>query len=397
MHVTLSVGVRATRRGRKVAHGEILSHDGTVKFRSAARAVSPLRLLLVAVPAALLAERLGGNTLLTFSIAAVGIVALSSLLGEAIEQLSGRTGPRIAALLNATLGNAAELIITFVALRAGHVALAQASIVGAILGNVLVVPGLGMLLGGLKHGRQHFDREETSVQSTMMSLAVVGLAIPTLFVLVGEAQRGEALHVEVSDPALDNLSLVVAALLIAVYVAGLVFAFLSTGRTAESPAEPPVPGDRGSWGLGRALTVLGASSLALIALSDVLVGSVEELVLSFGFSELFLGVVLIALVGDVAEHLVAVQQAYKDRMDVALAISLQSATQIALLVAPLLVFGSRLMGHEMTLFFGPFEVVTLGLAVFVATQVAGDGESNWLEGVQLLTVYGLAAAGFLFL
>lgn len=376
-------------------------HHGTVNLRRAARAVSLLRLLLVAVPVTLLAQRILGNTLLTFSVAAVGIVALSSLLGEAIEQLSGRTGPRIAALLNATLGNAAELIITFVALRAGHVALAQASITGAILGNVLVVPGLGMLLGGLKHGRQHFDREETSVQSTMMSLAVVGLAIPTLFVLVREAQRGEALHVEASDPALDNLSLVVAALLIAVYVTGLVFAFRSAGRTAGSAAEPPaqpIPSDRGgSWGLGRALTVLGASSLALIALSDVLVGSVEELVSSFGFSELFLGVVLIALVGDVAEHLVAVQQAYKNRMDVALAISLQSATQIALLVAPLLVFGSRLMGREMTLFFGPFEVVALGLAVFIAAQVAGDGESNWLEGLQLLTVYGLAAAGFLFL
>ena len=369
-----------------------------MKFR--AGAVSPLRVLLLAVPASLLAERLSGNTFLTFSVAAVGIVALSSLLGEAIEQLSGRTGPRIAALLNATLGNAAELIITFVALRAGHVALAQASITGAILGNVLVVPGLGMLFGGLKHGRQHFDREETGVQSTMMSLAVVGLAIPTLFVLVRGAQRGEALHVETGDPALDNLSLVVAALLLGVYLAGLVFAFLSTGRTATSDADTraAAPSDGGvSWGLGRALVVLCVSSLALIAVSDVLVASVEGLIASVGFSELFLGVVIIALVGDVAEHLVAVQQAYKDRMDFALAISLQSATQIALFVAPLLVFGSRLVGHEMTLFFGPFEVVTLGLAVFVATQVAGDGESNWLEGVQLLTVYGLAAAGFLFL
>ena len=353
------------------------------------------------MPLALIAERLHANAAVTFSVAAAGIVALSSLLGEAIEELSGRTGARIAALLNATLGNAAELIITFVAIRSGHIALAQASLTGAILGNVLVVPGLGMLFGGLKHGRQHFDREETGVQSTMMSLAVVGLAIPTVFALLREAQRGEPLHLETNDPSLENLSLVVAALLIAIYLAGLLFAFLSEGQgpsaAGDLPASPTQREPGGRWSLARPLAVLVGSSLALIALSDVLVGSVEPLVSSLGFSELFLGVVLIALAGDVAEHLVAVQLAYKNRMDVALAISFQSATQIALFVGPLLVFGSRLMGHEMTLFFGPFEVVALGLAVFIAAQVAGDGESNWLEGLQLLAVYGLTAAGFLFL
>jgi len=361
-----------------------------------------MRYSLLGVPLAFVAAFLLHNELLSLVFSAIGLIALSSLLGEAIESLAVHTGPQVGALLNATLGNAAELIITIVALRAGQVTLVKASITGAILGNLLVVPGLSMLLGGLKHGRQYFDRDAASVHSTMMTLSVAGLFIPTLFEIIREVQRGESLRLNVSDPALDKLSIGVAVLLIAVYLLSLVFSLSSSHAKAAS--------DRGSqvepqeqeetevkWSVPVSLGVLIVISIVMIFLSDVLVGAVEHAVHNLGFSELFLGVILIPLVGDVAEHMVGIQQAYKNNMDLSLIISLGSGTQIALFVAPLLVFVSRFFGHGMTLFFSPFEVVILGLAVFIAGQIAEDGESNWLEGVQLLVVYLLAALGFFFL
>lgn len=360
-----------------------------------------LRALLLFVPLAFLIDALAHRPLLGFLCAALGLVGLSALLGEAIEALARHTGPHVGALLNATLGNAAELIITIVALRAGQITLVKAAITGAILGNLLVVPGLSMLLGGLKHGRQHFDRDAASVQTTMMSLSVVGLAIPTLFALIHEAQRGGGPQSGATDPALDTLSLGFAGILAALYLLSLVFSLAApdrgtssgtSGREVAERAEPVA-----AWGVPAALGVLVASSVAMIALSDVLVGAVEHAVRNLGFSELFLGVILIPLVGDVAEHLVGVQQAYRNNMDLSLAISLGSSTQIALFVAPLLVFVSRLSGQELTLFFSPFEVAILGLAVFVVKQIAEDGEANWLEGAQLLGVYLLAALGFLLL
>ncbi len=359
-----------------------------------------MRYMLLGVPLAFVAEFLLHNELLSLVFSAIGLIALSSLLGEAIESLAIHTGPQVGALLNATLGNAAELIITIVALRAGHVTLVKASITGAILGNLLVVPGLSMLLGGLKHGRQYFDRDAASVHSTMMTLSVAGLFIPTLFEIIREVQRGESLRLSVSDPALDKLSIGVAALLVAVYLLSLVFSLSrsnskvtsGTSSRAELQEEPTA-----GWGVPVSLGVLIVISVVMIFLSDVLVGAVEHAVHNLGFSELFLGVILVPLVGDVAEHMVGIQQAYKNHMDLSLIISLGSGTQIALFVAPLLVFVSRFFGHEMTLFFSPFEVVILGLAVFIAGQVAEDGESTWLEGVQLLVVYLLAALGFFLL
>lgn len=357
-----------------------------------------MRYLLLAVPLAFLADFFLHNVLFSFIFSALGLVALSSLLGEAIESLADHTGPQVGALLNATLGNAAELIITVVALKAGQVTLVKASITGAILGNLLVVPGLSMLLGGLKNGRQHFDRDAASVHSTMMSLSVVGLAIPTLFEIIREVQRGQPLHLSVIDPALDELSMGVAVLLIVVYLLSLVYLLAPSNVKSAPGGNTPAESQEESadrWSVSVSLGVLVVSSAVMIFLSDVLVGAVEHAVHNLGFSELFLGVILIPLVGDVAEHLVGIQQAYKNNMDLSLIVSLGSGTQIALLVAPLLVFVSRFFGHGMTLFFSPFEVAILGLAVFIAGQIAEDGESNWLEGVQLIVVYLLAALGFL--
>jgi Ca2+:H+ antiporter len=335
---------------------------------------------------------------LVFVFACLGLLPLAGAMGEATEQLAHRTGERAGGLLNATLGNAAELIITVVALRAGKIELVKASIVGSILGNLLLILGLSLLVGGLKNGLQRFDSRAAGTASTMMLLSVIGLLIPTLFEIVHKVQHRLPILSESPDPLLDRLSLGVAGVLILVYVLSLVFSLTTPTRgiapeVGVSHREAP----EGTWSVRKAVGVLVGSTLATVVLSELLVGAVEPVVRRTGVSEVFLGIVLIPLVGNVAEHLVAVSTAAKNRMELSLAISLGSSQQIALFVAPLLVFVSLLFGKEMTLFFNPFEVAVLGVSVLIAGQIAADGESNWLEGAQLLVVYAIVAMAFLWL
>ena len=364
-----------------------------------------LRWLLVFVPLAFVARWGLKSETLTFVAAGIGLVPLAGLLGEATEELALRTGPKVGGLLNATLGNAAELIITTVALKAGKIELVKASIVGSILGNLLLILGFSLLLGGLKNGTQRFDRGPAGTGSTMMFLAVIGLLVPTLFEVVHRvAEHVPVLGVEAAtsrfrDPSLESLSLGVSALLMVIYVLSLVHSF-----TGPEPAHVPVGVQEGAeethaacWSVRTSLLVLAGSTVFTVFLSELLVGAVEPVVRRFGLSELFLGIVLIPLVGNVAEHLVAVQTAWKNKMDLSLAISLGSSMQIALFVAPLLAFVSLLFRERLTLFFDPFQVLVLGLAVLIAGQISVDGESNWLEGAQLLAVYAMAALGFLYL
>ncbi len=361
-----------------------------------------LRYMLVFLPLAFAAEFLHWNPLLVFAFSCIALIPLAGLLGEATEELAIHTGPKVGGLLNATLGNAAELIITIVALSAGKVELVKASITGSILGNLLLILGLSLLLGGLKHGIQRFDRNLAGMNATMMFLAVIGLVIPTMFELIREIQLGrvDVFNTTVTDPALDNLSLGVAGILMVLYVLSLIFMFRQPEKVAGS--EGGHHADEGEhhtpkWNIPTSVGVLAASTIGIVFLSEFLVGAVEPVVASLGVSELFLGIIIIPLVGNVAEHIVGVQVAYKNKMDLSLAISLGSSTQIALFVAPLLVFVSLLFGPEMTLFFSPLEVAGLTLSVIIATFISIDGESNWLEGAQLLAVYVILALGFLFL
>lgn len=356
-----------------------------------------LRFFLVFVPLALAAEWLFHAPALVFVFACLGLLPLAGLMGEATEQLAHRTGERVGGLLNATLGNAAELIITIVALRAGKIELVKASIVGSILGNLLLILGLSLLVGGLKNGLQRFDSRAAGTASTMMLLSVIGLLIPTLFEIVHKVQHHLPVLTESPDPLLDRLSLGVAGVLMLVYVLSLVFS-LTTPSRGIAPEVGVTHGETsGSWSLGLTIGVLIGSTLATVVLSELLVGAVEPVVRRTGVSEVFLGIVLIPLVGNVAEHLVAVSTAAKNRMELSLAISLGSSQQIALFVAPLLVFVSLFFGKELTLFFNPFEVAVLGVSVLIAGQIAADGESNWLEGAQLLVVYAIVAMAFLWL
>lgn len=360
-----------------------------------------LRYLLVFVPLAVVAELLEWNPLLIFIFSCVALIPLAGLLGEATEELAIHTGPKIGGLLNATLGNAAELIITIVALSQGQYDLVKASITGSILGNLLLILGASLLLGGLRHGTQKFDRTLTGVSATMMTLAVIGLIVPTLFELLHEINLGrlDVFNTNVNDPALNTLSLWVAGVLIVLYILSLVFTFRTPQREEHAGVDDHSEEEgahKAKWSVPVSLGVLAASTIAIVFLSEFLVGAVEPVVESLGVSKLFLGIIIIPIVGNVAEHIVGVQVALKNKMDLSLSISLGSSMQVALFVAPLLVFISLLFGPELTLFFSLFEVVALTLAVFCATLVSVDGESNWLEGMQLLAVYVVMALGFYF-
>jgi len=342
-----------------------------------------LYVLLIFVPVGLISNYAGGPELLTFAAAALGVVPLAGLIGEATEDLAARTGPRVGGLLNATLGNAAELIITIFALRAGLLDLVKASITGSVLGNLLLVMGLSLFVGGLRNGQQKFDRVHAGIDSTMLILALIALAVPSIF----------SHAIEPNHAAVEYLSEGVAVAMLVVYVLEIVYSF--SARTAVHPAVHASHEPR--WSLRRAMILLLVATGFIAWSSEVLVGVVEHVVDSLGWTEFFLGIVIIPIVGNVAEHLVAVQMAAKDRMQLSLEISVGSSLQIALFVAPILVYLSLLLGHPMDLVFNEFELIALTAAALIAALVALDGESNWMEGVQLLVVYVILALAFFFL
>ena len=349
--------------------------------------------LLIFVPLAVVAELAHWSPSLILISSALGMIPLAGLMGEATEELAVFTGPKLGGFLNATLGNAAELIITIVALNAGKVTLVQASITGSILGNLLLILGLSMLLGGFKNGLLKFDRTMAGVSSTMMILAVIGLIVPTVFYgFHGPEHLAEDL---------ENLSLGVAGVLLLLYVLSVVFTFTADFLGRETGTAAPgdeIPPHEARWSVRVSVGVLAASTLVIVFLSEFLVGAIEPVVHEWGISEFFIGIILVPIVGNVAEHLVGVQMAIKNRMDLSLAISLGSSMQIALFVAPLLVFLSLFVGPEpMNLYFNTFEVVVLGVSVLIAALISLDGESHWLEGAQLLAVYAILGIAFFFL
>ena len=348
---------------------------------------NPLYWLTVLVPVALILAWRGAAPTWVLVTSALGMIPMAGLIGEATEALASRTGPRIGGLLNATLGNAAELIITVVAIREGLLELVKASITGSILGNLLMVLGLSMFLGGLKHGVQAFDRAKASADSILLVLAVVALSIPSLF---AQATGG------LGDVGTEALSLGVSALMLLLYGLGIYQSLRApqsplTRPSAESVAHHP------HWTLRAALGILIVATVGVAWLSEVLVAQVEPVVLELGISEFFMGVILIPIVGNVAEHLVAVTVAMKNHMSLSIEIAVGSSLQIALFVVPVLVFVSLLLGHPLTLVFNEFELVALVGGVLIAALVSSDGEANWLEGAELAAVYLMLALAFFLL
>ena len=349
-----------------------------------------LRLVLLAcTPVAVLLHFLApGRHVLVFATATLALLPLAAAIGRATETLADHLGGGIGGLLNATFGNAAELIIGALALREGLTDLVKASITGSILGNVLLVFGAAAVVGGYRRPVQTFNRTAAGVGTTMLLLSVIGLLVPAL------------LH-RVASPSVElRLDTEISIVLFVTYALGLVFT-LKTHREAFGPSEADAAhaahaNERGS--VRGALLLLLGSTAAVAVVSEALVGSVSATARDLGLTQVFVGVIIVALIGNAAEHLSAVTMAAQDRMDTAIAISVGSSTQIALFVAPLLVFLSYLIAPApMDLLFTPFEIASLGVAVLSIAFIAHDGETHWMEGVQLLAVYAILALGFFYL
>lgn len=342
----------------------------------------PLAGLLLAVPLAFVAEAAHWDAGLVLFFSALALVPLAGYIGEATEALAAYTGPRLGGLINATLGNAAELIITIVAIRAGLLDLVKASITGSILGNLLLVLGMAMLLGGLRHGLQVFDRRQASNNAILLALAMLAITIPSVM----SASIGTP-----DTPRVEALTVGVAVVMMVLYVLGVLYSLQRPTQGAD------VAQEEASWSVRTALLVLAAATVGVSVMSEVLVGAVEPVVARWNVSEFFLGVVLIPVVGNVAEHLVAVQVAMANKMDLSVEIAVASSLQIALFVAPVLVFVSLLLGNPLQLIFTTAELLALGAAAVVVNMVSMDGESHWLEGATLLAVYLILAWAFFLL
>jgi len=348
--------------------------------------------LLLAAPVAIGASLLHAAPLVVFAASAIAIIPLSWLLGRATEELSARTGPTLGGLVNASLGNLAELIIAGLALRAGLTDLVKASITGSIIGNLLLVLGAAQLAGGLKYRTQKFNPNFAGTSVSLLVIAAVGLIVPTLFL---------AAHPDPTRAATVRVSEFVAGFLIAGYALYLVYS-MGTHRSAfdaleqETYDETPPASDTPQWTLQRTIIVLLAVAGAIGWMSELLVGATEATVHALGLSSVFVGLVLIPIIGNAAEHSSAVLMARKNRMDLAASIAIGSSVQVALFVAPVLVFVGLIVGHPLDLAFGTFEVASVTLAVWITSAIVLDAESNWLEGAFLLLVYGILAVAFFY-
>jgi Ca2+:H+ antiporter len=348
------------------------------------------------IPVALALQLANAAPSLIFAASAVGVVPTAALMGEATEQLAARAGPGIGGLVNVTFGNAPELIIAIFALADGLQEVVKASIVGSVVGNALLVLGAAMLVGGWKRTRQTFDRTAAQAQSGMLLLTVVALVLPAVLQLsrhgslpsIGGVRR-------VFGPDLNHVSLVVALVLITTYLAGLVFS-LRTHRDLFNPAQH---GDNAAsaWSLRRSVGILAVAGAAVAVMSDLLVGSIEQASHDIGLSQFFVGAFVVAVVGNAAEHYVAVLAATKDKMDLAVNIAVGSSAQIGLFVAPVLVLLSFLFGPSpMALVFNGYELAALLSAALIVPILVSDGESTWFEGFQLISIYIVLGIVFYF-
>lgn len=348
------------------------------------------------IPVALALRLANAEPTLIFATSAVGVIPTAALMGEATEQLATRAGPGIGGLLNVTFGNAPELIIAIFALADGLQEVVKASIVGSVVGNALLVLGAAMLAGGWKHARQSFDRTAAQAQSGMLLVTVVALVLPAVLQLSRHASLPRVGGVrQAFGPDLNRASLAVALVLIATYLAGLVFS-LRTHRDLFNPAQNE-DDQASAWSLRRSVLVLAAAGASVALMSDLLVGSIEQASRDVGVSQFFVGAFVVAVVGNAAEHYVAVLAAVKDKMDLAVNIAVGSSAQIGLFVAPVLVLLSFLLGPSpMALVFNGYELAALLSAALIVPVLVSDGESTWFEGFQLIALYAVLGIVFYF-
>ncbi|MFO0960390.1 MAG: calcium/proton exchanger [Isosphaeraceae bacterium] len=343
--------------------------------------------LLAFIPLAIGLHLAGVSPIVVFAASALALVPLASFTEQATESLAEDLGPTWGGLLSASLGNAPEIIIGFFALRQGLVDVVKSSLIGSIVGNLLFALGLSMFVGGLRNGAQHFDRKVAGMNCALLTLAGAGMIIPAVF------------H-HSSRVITQEISLQIAGMLFVVYLGSLVFT-LAAGRTAivQATAQPVEEGHESEprWGRNRSIGILAAVTIGLAIMSEILTDALEPASEMMGLTPIFSGVFLLAVVGNVAQIFNAVSFARSNRMDLALGVTVGSSIQVALVVAPVLMFASLMLGQPMDLVFSRFEIVALALSVLVVRQLIDDGQSNWLEGLMLMAVYFMLGVGFYFL
>jgi Ca2+:H+ antiporter len=359
----------------------------------------PVFILGVFIPVAIALELLHvDNPVLVFGAAALAVIPCAAVMGEATEAIAAKTGPGIGGLLNVTFGNAPELIIAFFALLEGLQEVVKASLVGSVIGNTLLVMGAAFLVGGLPRDKQTFSQTAANAQSAMLTLALAALIFPAIFQLIhGGGLPGVGEDRVSFGSELEQLSFGVAMVLLVSYAAGLIFS-LKTHRSVFNPFDAETEGEESHhWSIKRATFFLALAAVAVGVMSEILVGSISEAADEIGLSQFFVGVIVVAIVGNAAEHWVAVLVAAKDKMDLAVNIAIGSSAQIALFVAPILVLASFVVGpNPMALVFNGYELGGMLFAVLIANLVTQDGESNWFEGVQLLSLYAVLGLVFYF-
>jgi len=355
-------------------------------------------ILVPFIPIAIALDVANASSVVIFFTAALGIIPTAALMGIATEELAARSGPGIGGLLNVTFGNAPELIIALFALGSGLHEVVKASIIGSIIGNILLVLGGAMFVGGIGRDKQRFSATAANVQSLMLFLAAAALIMPAIFELI-EGRGLPSVGAERVDygSTIEHLSLAVAIVLIGTYVAGLLFS-LKTHRDIFNPPDEEETETAFGWSPRHSIIMLAIAGIAVGVMSEVLVGSIADASESVGLSEFFIGVIIVAIVGNAAEHWVAVLVAHKNKMNLAVNIAIGSSAQVALFVAPVLVLISFVLGpFPMPLVFNGLELGAIMLAILIANFVTHEGESTWFEGVQLLSVYTVLGIVFFFI
>jgi Ca2+:H+ antiporter len=357
-----------------------------------------LSVLLLFIPVSIAGHFLHWSDQIVFITSALAIVPLAAWMGTATEEIAVVMGPALGGLLNATFGNATELIIALVALNAGLIDVVKASITGSIIGNLLLVMGLSMLLGGLKYKEQTFQPIVARVNASSLNLAVIAMLLPTA---VDYTSSG------IDDDSIQKLSIAVSIVLIIVYGLTLLFSMKThnylyevglADMDPEELADVNLAGDNdhGKVNLPLWISVLLGCTLLVAVESEFLVSTLETATKELGLTALFTGVILVPIIGNAAEHATAVTVAIKDKMDLSVSIALGSSLQIALFVAPFLVLAGYAMGKPMNLSFNPFELVAVMVSVLIANSISSDGRSNWLEGSLLLAAYTVLGFAFYF-
>ena len=345
-----------------------------------------LKFMLLFVPISFIGKFLNFSPTIMFILAALSIIPLAGIMGEGTEEISSYTGPKIGGFLNATFGNATELIISFFALKSGLFEVVKSSIAGSIIGNILLVLGASMFIGGLKHKTQNFNINVVETTSSMLLFSLIGLCVPAFFT--------HTINPNLLNTRYEGLSLVVAIVMFILYILSLIFSFFTHKDLYATTTKEE--GHESKWSLKKSIIILVIATVIIAIESEFLVGGIEDITSKLGLSEFFVGIILIPIIGNAAEHSTAITMALKNKMDVAIEIALGSSLQIILFVAPVLIFLSLLF-TPMSIIFNPFELVSLIASVIIANKVASDGQSNWLEGAQLMAVYFIIAAGFFIL